>query len=55
VIGISDLSTDERRIPLFAVALIAFGALIVVRALGARRWLKQNVTEIRINLPDERT
>lgn len=54
-IGISDLSTDERRIPLFAVALIAFGAMIVVRALGARRWLKNNVTEIRINLPDDKT
>lgn len=53
-IGIGDLSTDERRIPLVAVALIAIGAMIVVRALGARRWLKHNVTEIRINLPDDR-
>lgn len=34
-IGLNDLNGDDNGIPLFAVALIAFGALIIGKALGA--------------------
>ena len=51
--GINDLSSDVRRVPLFATALIAFGAMIIVRALGARRWLRSHTTQITIQRPDD--
>ncbi|HEX9711490.1 MAG TPA: hypothetical protein VGB52_02925 [Actinomycetota bacterium] len=37
LIGLNDLNGDQPRIPLFAVALIGFGAFVIARALSAGR------------------
>lgn len=52
VIGINDLNGEDRGIPLLAVALISIGALIVVRALGARRWVNDRARGITIRYDD---
>jgi uncharacterized membrane protein len=51
-VGIADLGGKDKDIPLFATALIAFGALIVVKALSARRWIRDNA-QIVIRTPDD--
>ena len=53
-IGIANLGGDDRDIPLLATALIAVGALVVVKALSARRWIREHATEITIYWPDDR-
>lgn len=37
IFGLNDLNGDTTRIPLFAVALIAFGAFVIARALSFGR------------------
>lgn len=38
IFGLNDLGGDDRGIPLFAVALIGFGSLMLVRAFSTPWW-----------------
>ena len=52
--GIRDLSGSNKGIPLFAVFLIGFGAMVVARAISGGRWIKRNAGSITIRMPDDR-
>lgn len=53
LLGLNDLNGDDTGIPLFATVLIAVGALIVLKAFGARRWIRHTSEQVTIWLPGE--
>lgn len=49
--GIKDLNGDDTGIPLFATALIAIGALIITKAIGLSRMVKNNAITLQVRRP----